>query len=176
MKKTLMILAIASVFISCTQNENSSNTAVTGKDSTVNPPPSTSLDSTLIPLASADTLIYNYNEYLENIIHDSLSYSSFMLNANALREYLNSNPEIATLNIYLGKNDRGTMKETSMNLVYIGAIDSPGADGVTYNVEKPYYRSGDMSTPYFLNHSFPCPTCVDRIEAYKPPTTTSSNE
>jgi hypothetical protein len=91
-----------------------------------------------------------------------------MLNANALREYLNNNPDIRTLNVYLSKNEPGPMLSNSMNLTYIGAIDSLGENDTTYNVERPYFKDGD-STPYFLNHSFPCPTCVDRIEAYTAP-------
>jgi hypothetical protein len=168
MKKILMVLAVITALSSCEQNGKETTKETKKTDSMTNQP-SSSLDSTLIPMASADTLIYNYNQYLKNIQHDTLSYSSFMLNAQALREYLMSNPNIVTLNVYLAKNERGKMTDTSMNLVYIGAVDSLGANDTVYNVEKPYYKLNDPHTPYFLNHSFPCPTCVDRIEAYTPP-------
>jgi hypothetical protein len=168
MRKMLMLMTVAALFVSCAQKKEDQGGPATDKRNHGNQP-APGLAAVLIPMASADSLIYNYNEYMKNVLRDTQSYSSFMLDAEALRTYLASNPEIVTLNIYLGKNERGKMTDTSLTLVYIGAVDSMGAGGITYNVEKPYYMPGGSKTPYFLNHSFPCPTCVDRIEAYQPP-------
>ena len=171
MRKYLLLAAIVTVLASCAhQNKEQVNPAPDAQDKKANLP--ATLESVLIPMTSADSLIYNYNQYLKNIVGDTQSYSSFMLDANALRAYLASNPEIVTLNIYLGKKERGRMTDTSLTLVYIGAVDSIGKGGITYNVEKPYYKPGapvGQKTAYFLDHSFPCPTCIDRIEAYQPP-------
>lgn len=169
MKKILLVLAVTAAFVSCEEKNNGKETKTDTVQKDNNIPPSACFDSTLIPLSDADVLIYNYNQYLRNVLHEPLAHSSFMLNAKALREYLNSNPDLATLNVYLAKTDTGMMTDTSMTLVYIGAVDSLGANDTMYNVEKPYYKPNETNTPYLLDHSFPCPVCIDRIEAYNPP-------
>lgn len=166
MKKYFLVLATIALLSSCEQKN-----ADMPKNEKNNQSQAAVPDSILMHLATADSLIYNYNQYLKNVLQDSLAYSSFMLDARSLRDYLNSNPNIVTLNVYLAKNEPGQMMEHSMNLVYIGAIDS-FANGTKYNVEKPYFKDNDPTTPYFLNHSFPCPTCIDRVEAYQPPAAT----
>lgn len=175
MKKILLVLAVTTAFVSCEEkNHGKELKNDVEKKEYSNPVASPCFDSTLIPLSDADVLINNYNEYLRNIQKEPLAHSSFMLNAKALREYLNSNPDLATLNVYLAKTDTGMMTDTSMTLVYIGAVDSLGADNITYNVEKPYYKPNEPAVPYLLDHSFPCPVCIDRIKAYKPPTKPSN--
>jgi hypothetical protein len=162
MKKISIVLAVIATFTSCSESNKNIHHSNTQKGKGDNP--ASCIDSVLIPLESADVLIYNYHQYKTKVLKEPMGYSSFILNANALREYLNSNPDIVNLDVYLAKKDTCGMTDTSMSLVYIGGIDSAG-----YDVEKVYTKPGDQKQSYFMDQVMPCPVCEKRISAYTPP-------
>lgn len=163
MKKFLATLAVIATFTSCSQRDNDAHSQLDNKRRPIDPPPC--IDSVLIPLERAEVLMYNYKQYKTKVLNEPNGYSSFILNAAALRVYLNNNPDIVNLDVYLAKRDTLGMTDTSMSLVYIGGIDSAG-----YDVEKVYRKPGDpMQTEYFMDQVMPCPVCEQRIRIYTPP-------
>lgn len=157
MKRTIFALVMIAVFASCEQG--GTKTANKGKEAPAD------LNAVAIPLSVADSLIGNYHNYRLHQLHDSveteasLGHSAFMLNANALREYLDQHPDYVTLNVYLAKSS-STPVDTDFTLVYIGARDSAGV-----NVEQPLMLPDHPDQTYMMDRSMPCPKC-DRIRLY----------
>ena len=159
MRKCLLFLAMVALFTSCNNRDGRGHHGNGGDEPLA-------MDSVLIPMDSAERLIYNYYEYKIKILKEPKGYSSFILNANALREYLNANHDVQYLNVYLGKKEKGAMTDTSLTLIYIGGIDSSG-----YDVEVPYVKPSDIKqSKYLMDQAMPCPVCEKKIREYNPPT------
>lgn len=164
MQKTFLLLALAAILASCQGNTDKTNAgpeAATGdmavqRDENQGGVP----DSILITMEHANNQITRYHKYVHLGDGDSTTKTAFMLDAVSLKNYLNNNPDIVKLNVYLAQT--GNPRE--MNLVYIGAVDSAGM-----YVERAYTKHPGDTQQYMLNHSFPCPTCDDRIKLHTPP-------
>lgn len=118
--------------------------------------------NTLISLTDANNLIDNYHNYVD-ARHDSTQALSFMLDANMLREYLNSDSSLEKLDIYLARTNREP--DGQMRLVYIGARNVSTTDSPMYE-EIPIVIDGAEN---MLDHALPCPKC-DRERLHHPNT------
>lgn len=119
-------------------------------------------NGTLISLTEANNLIDNYHHYVD-ARHDSTQALSFMLDANMLREYLNSDSSLEKLDIYLARTNRDA--DGQMRLVYIGARNISTTDTPMYK-EIPIVIDGAEN---MLDHALPCPKC-DRDRLHYPNT------
>ena len=152
MQKTLLVLLLAATVIiaSCSQSKDNGNTKP-HHDTAV------ALDSNdVVPLDSANAWIQNYHRALRSSDQPMIGLS-FMLDANVLRQYLNDNPDIAKLDVYMARPN-----DTAITVVYIPAVAIPQGDSVVYE-EHPVTLPG-MPGEYALDHALPCPVCADRIK------------
>ena len=150
MKKLLLLLSSFLMFASCSQPNGAGN-SILGC-----PPVQIGLiDASCMPLDTAKAMIKRYDDSTKS--KDSIVLPgqmprrmTFMLNASAIRQYLNKDTSIGKLDVYL------TMTDSGMSAVYIGAVDSLGEW-----VEHPYYKSNDPGhlAPMVLDLTLPCPVC-----------------
>lgn len=171
MKQTLIALIGLFMLASCEQKNDgavTNNNAVTTMNDKAGEP---SYYGFTESRNWADTLIQRYHDTLvaranackdpkaPKITFDDLApKTSFMIDANMLRDYLNDSAHITKLDVYIAQHS--TTDE--LRIVLVGAVDSIGNDGFTYNVEKPIHKEGDNHN-YVLDHTVPCPTCQERI-------------
>lgn len=154
MKNRLLLLAATAILASCGRgNENA-------KPNEGDPPAQIDYGHTPIALQEANKVIQNYHNYADSI-GDTPRVFAFMLEADKLRTYLNSDSSLVKLDVYLARTDAGEMK-----LVYIGARNTGTADNPMYT-EIPYIKDGEQ---YMFDHGIPCPTC-DRDPLHHPQTT-----
>jgi|GEM_PF-3249116 len=174
MKHTLLVLGAALFMFACNNGKEGTNTTTTSTTTTdtiakpvVPGSQNPSVDNIAIPIDTGSAWIRSYHQKVG--FRDSAQNGlkvSFMLDANALRKYLNDSQNVTKLDIYLAQNP------TSTTLVYIGAVDSTDAKTKeVFYVERPYYKTTDAqrTKPMALDMTSPCPQCLDRMRAINAP-------
>ncbi len=153
---------------SCNNNTADQTASTGGATTSQQTPPLAELNDierVCIPVDTANERIGRYHHYLDlKKNHDT--HLSFMLDAAALRQYLDNYKDITKLDVYLAFT-----KDSQMTLVYVGAKDSlvlgPNKDTVSKYAEIPYYKPKDVKhkEPQAFDRTLPCPDC-DRIRIY----------
>ncbi|MCB0699995.1 MAG: membrane lipoprotein lipid attachment site-containing protein [Chitinophagales bacterium] len=160
MKRTLIALTAILFLAACQQKTEEAKTdnevsTTMNEEGGVNP----ALQEALIPEQEGNNMIQAYHDYLinnEGISREDLQekHLSFLINAEALRSYLNDNPTYTDMVFYLAMDG-----EQKLTLVYIGAE----RDSMNVIVEKPFV--GPDGSNYLFDRAYPCPTC-DRISVH----------
>ncbi|MCB9044664.1 MAG: hypothetical protein H6550_00860 [Chitinophagales bacterium] len=172
MKQTLIALLALLMLASCEQKaEETGNASKTSADNTIKEGEEPSYYSFTETRTAADTLIQRYHDTLvaranacngpddpKITFKDLAPKTSFMINANMLRDYLNDSTNVTMLNVYIAQ--KNTTDE--LKIIFIGAVDSVGTDGDTFYVEKAIHKASDNNN-YVLDHTLPCPKCEERI-------------
>ena len=160
MKQTLIALLALFVLAGCEQKAEEATTdneatTTMNEEGDSNPMKFTEY---LIPENEGNTMIQRYHDYLINqmgIPREQLheKHLSFLVDAEGLRTYLNTDAGFTDVVFYLAMDD-----QQKMTLVYVGAE----RDSMNVIVEKPYVNpDGSMS---IMDQVVPCPDCDrDRI-------------
>lgn len=161
MKQTLIALMALFVLAGCEQKaeeattENEATTTM-NEEGGNNPMKFTEY---LVPEADGNAMIQRYHAHLlqaEGMTRAQLreKHLSFLIDAEGLRTYLDTDPDFTDVVFYLAMDD-----QQKMTLVYVGAE----RDSMDVIVEKAYEDEG--GNKFMMDNIWPCPDC-DRDRIY----------